>query len=518
MKLGYWTLLALPFWASTAAADFECREPPAVLPHEAWSSHGQASADELYRRAREGLEHWSSHPTLLASVSEALDHLLAIEPDASRGQVELARLAMIAGSIRTNTLTAEAYDIAYSSLRRALELDSESAEAWMLLAVLKLKVRDGPGGPYGDTETSASALRQAEKVGARNPRLALNWADWHALRGEFDLEEQRVEEALAVPDLNSRSAGLAYRKLANYYRELGRSAAASRALEDAREAEPQNPWNWVAYSAFLLEERTDTRGAIEAARRALCLYPLAEANRRLAYALYFDWAHDNLDNPDPRPDDRATEAAARYSNWRDVMGYAAEHEDLAPLIEVFVRIGAPVDEENPHDGMSALWEAVSSGRLDDAARLIELGADVNQLHENYGSLLMVAATDPKLAMARLLLAHGADVNAQWWEGTALMRATGSGNEKMVEHLLSAGADPALGDDRGETPLSLAATSGGSIEIVRLLLEAGADPNHEFPPGQTIIESAALMGPPEVAKLLEQSVSERGDQALTRPRL
>ncbi len=226
----------------------------------------------------------------------------------------------------------------------------------MLLAVLKLYGREGPGGPHGNTEISEDALRQAERVGARNPRLALNWADLHAIRREFDLAEQRVKQALAAPDLNSRSAGLAYRKLAKYYREQRRFPEASRALEDALEAEPQNPQNWVAYSAFLLEERTDTSGAIAAARKALCLYPLSDANRRLAYALYFDWARDNLESPEPRPDDRATEAYARYPNWRDVMGYAAEHENLVPLVEVLVRIGAPVDEADPHNHESALFK------------------------------------------------------------------------------------------------------------------------------------------------------------------
>jgi ankyrin repeat protein len=258
----------------------------------------------------------------------------------------------------------------------------------------------------------------------------------------------------------------------------------------------------------MLEERGDSASAIEAARRALCLYPLAEANRRLAYALYFDWARDNLNNPEPRPDDRATEAYARHPNWRDVMGYAADHEQLAPVLEVLVRIGAPVDEEDPHDEMAALWEAVSSGRVDDAARLIELGADVNQLHENYGSLLMVAASDPKRDMARLLLAHGADVNAQWWQGTALTVAVGTENEKMVELLLSAGADPNLGDDRGENALALAALNPrGSIDVVRLLLRAGANPNYEYPPGQSLIESAREVGSLRAAELLEEAARE-----------
>jgi ankyrin repeat protein len=111
-------------------------------------------------------------------------------------------------------------------------------------------------------------------------------------------------------------------------------------------------------------------------------------------------------------------------------------------------------------------------------------------------------------MARLLLAHGADVNAQWWAGTALMVAVGGGNEKLVELLLSVGADPNLGDDRGETPLTLAALNPlGSVDVVRLLLRAGADPNHEYPPGQTLIESATQMGLPRVAELLEQAARE-----------
>ena len=325
MRFGYWSVLAFPFWASTALAQYECREAPAVLPHEAWSPHALASADELYRRAREALEHRSNHPALLASANEALTRLLAIEPDAERGHVELARLAMMVGSTRSYTLAPEAYDIAHSALRRALELNAESGEAWMLLAVLKVYRREGPGGPHGNTGISEDALRQAERVGARNPRLALNWADLHAIRREFDLAEQRVKQALAAPDLNSRSAGLAYRKLARYYREQHRFPEASRALEDALEAEPQNPQNWVAYSAFLLEERTDTSGAIAAARRALCLYPLSDANRRLAYALYFDWARDGAGESRAtagRPRDRSLRTLPELARCHGLRGRA----------------------------------------------------------------------------------------------------------------------------------------------------------------------------------------------------
>ena len=126
MRFAYWTVMALPFLGGTALAQDQCREAPAVLPHEAWSPHASASADELYRRAREGLEHWSNHPALLASAHEALTRLLAIEPDAERGHESSARLAMMVGSTGSYMLAPEAYDIAHSALRRALELNAES--------------------------------------------------------------------------------------------------------------------------------------------------------------------------------------------------------------------------------------------------------------------------------------------------------------------------------------------------------------------------------------------------------
>ena len=111
-------------------------------------------------------------------------------------------------------------------------------------------------------------------------------------------------------------------------------------------------------------------------------------------------------------------------------------------------------------------------------------------------------------MVRLLLKHGADIDALGDGRTALLAAVGALDEPMVELLLAEGADPNIGDGRGETPLSFAALNPrGSLDIVRMLLRAGADPTYEYPPGQPLAESVRQFGLPGAAELLEQALTD-----------
>ncbi|KAJ4311287.1 hypothetical protein N0V84_010534 [Fusarium piperis] len=78
-------------------------------------------------------------------------------------------------------------------------------------------------------------------------------------------------------------------------------------------------------------------------------------------------------------------------------------------------------------------------------------------------------------MARMLISHGADVNARDMELlTPLHSAADYDLLPMVEILLEAGADPNARDFEGTTPLSQAAAVG-NLRIVRSLLKHGADP-------------------------------------------
>ena len=108
-------------------------------------------------------------------------------------------------------------------------------------------------------------------------------------------------------------------------------------------------------------------------------------------------------------------------------------------------------------------------------RLLKLGADCNKRNDANATALMWAATD--FDKARLLLEHGADVNARSSDmRTPLMIAVRRpGNSRTVKLLLDRGAKPNPNDHPGveSSPLTEAATAGDAASV-ELLLSHGAD--------------------------------------------
>lgn len=106
------------------------------------------------------------------------------------------------------------------------------------------------------------------------------------------------------------------------------------------------------------------------------------------------------------------------------------------------------------DGDSALHLACANGSSEAVARLIALGASLNQRAGN--TPLGVAAAYGRTDTARLLLDAGADVNAtNEWGATALLLAVRSGNFETAALLLRRGADPTPSDYKGDTALGWA---------------------------------------------------------------
>lgn len=126
-----------------------------------------------------------------------------------------------------------------------------------------------------------------------------------------------------------------------------------------------------------------------------------------------------------------------------------------------------------------ILEAVISGDVDNARKLLSAGADIETRDEQGATLLMLACHSGNLAIAKALLEAGAQVNASDERGwTPLMKAVYNadmdrGFADVVQVLIDAGADVEKPISYAIRPLMLAA-GYGETAVVETLVNAGAD--------------------------------------------
>jgi hypothetical protein len=111
------------------------------------------------------------------------------------------------------------------------------------------------------------------------------------------------------------------------------------------------------------------------------------------------------------------------------------------------------------------------------ARVLLLhGADVNAVDKDGDSLFWLATCCDYQYTMRLLLRHGANVNSRNSRGmTALLRMTMGEEPIRMKILIEGGADPNIPDSDGDTCLAYAKYVGGPLggRMVKLLTAAGA---------------------------------------------
>jgi ankyrin repeat protein len=229
----------------------------------------------------------------------------------------------------------------------------------------------------------------------------------------------------------------------------------------------------------------------------------------------------------------------------------AAREGCVDSVKTLLELGADPNMTTP-DGISPLLSALINGHYDVAAALVEAGANTNLVDETGRSALYAAIdfntmpasnrpapyvldnTHTALDVARLLLEHGADANAQLTKmppyrakldrgndmmlqagTTAMLRAAKAGDVPAMKLLLEHGADPSLATRQGINPLMAAAglgsaeqdstgrykTQAQAIEAIQLLLAHGMDINAADRQGRTALHGAALQGYDDVVKFL-----------------
>lgn len=179
---------------------------------------------------------------------------------------------------------------------------------------------------------------------------------------------------------------------------------------------------------------------------------------------------------------------------------AVRNNDLGALRLLVKQVGV---DHTDSLGQTPLILATAFGSSDAVQLLLASGAKAADAGNAGMTPLHVSRGDA--AKVRLLIEHGADVNARTQLGrTPLIVASSSyGGAEAARLLLDAGADVNAPDNAGMSPLITAARAD-DISIAKLLLARGADANHTAAgTGQaaTALMAAAYTGSTELVRQL-----------------
>ena len=125
------------------------------------------------------------------------------------------------------------------------------------------------------------------------------------------------------------------------------------------------------------------------------------------------------------------------------------------MLELLIRHGATVPK------VSKWGRYYYFKHTDTAALLLKHGMDPDHMNWHYTTLLHHVASDGDIPKARLLLDHGATIDAidEEYRSTPLGMAARWARTDMVDFLLERGADPTRAGDPGATPLAWARKKG-----------------------------------------------------------
>jgi uncharacterized protein len=199
--------------------------------------------------------------------------------------------------------------------------------------------------------------------------------------------------------------------------------------------------------------------------------------------------------------------------------WAVRADDLAKVNKLLAE-GADAKAANRY-GITPLYLACQNANPAMIERLLKAGADPNAVSTEGETALMTVARTGVVEAAKVLLDHGAKVDAreEWHGQTALMWAVDEKHPAMVKELIAHGADvnavsninkwerqkTAEPRDKwlplgGLTPLLFAARQG-CIECEQILLEAGARIDTTDPDGISPVLIAIINGHYDAAAFL-----------------
>jgi ankyrin repeat protein len=178
--------------------------------------------------------------------------------------------------------------------------------------------------------------------------------------------------------------------------------------------------------------------------------------------------------------------------------WAAKIGDL-PFVSKLMTLGASVNEVNTITGETPLIAAARHGHVNVVNFLIDSGARRNATDKSGADAVSAAISSAKFEVLQTLLKKGFDIDGNRL-GPLLISASNSGEIRIVEHLLQAGASIDYQGPDGETVL-MAAVKSGKMELVNSLLKRGAKVGSADSVGRTPLILAAQSGRWETCEAL-----------------
>jgi ankyrin repeat protein len=237
--------------------------------------------------------------------------------------------------------------------------------------------------------------------------------------------------------------------------------------------------------------------------------------------------------------------------YETILLHSASYQGTPEIVGTLLNRGLKLNAKNPWG--ETVLHSVSRGRQGSqcgvrvAKLLLERGVDVNARRKDHQMPLHVASYYGNLEIVRLLLEHGADIEAAWGDKgekplhqvtygkyrsqedgvrvaqllldrgadvntrrkdhwTPLHHASHFGNVEIARLLLDHGADPEAAGDMEQTPLHHVSyakyrSQEDGIRVAKLLLDRGADVNTQRKDGWMPLHHASYFGNVEIVRLL-----------------
>lgn len=173
------------------------------------------------------------------------------------------------------------------------------------------------------------------------------------------------------------------------------------------------------------------------------------------------------------------------------------------LLTSNVTIGsAQPPKKSPGVAAETFYDVAVFGTLNEVKTWIRKDASLVTAKDERGfTALHGVVGEDRPEVARLLIAKGADVNAQTRDGTAPLHV--AAYPEMVGILVEAGAKVDLVDNEGRTPLIVQAAEPDSEAVMEALLQRGANVGARDKSGETALTVATAREETRKVELLKR---------------